>query len=149
MKERILRLVAKGKISINLRGLEYLQSLPGEDEELAWKRLRPKLSYTGRQLDEVTLMVPSGGADNGWRSSASSPSRPRRGCWFVWGERAGPSWLFLPNPPKQLNWVSVRISVQKLVASAQFSHFDSRNGSCIVFKRSLSPSEPTLRECKK
>jgi hypothetical protein len=59
MKERILRLVAKGKIAINLRGLEYLQSLPGEDEELAWKRLRPKLSYTGRQLDEVTLMVPS------------------------------------------------------------------------------------------
>jgi hypothetical protein len=36
------------------------------------------------------------------------------------------SWLFLPTPPKQLNWVSVGISVQKLVASAQFSHFDSR-----------------------
>ena len=35
MKERILRLVARGKIAINLRGLEYLQSLPGEDEEIA------------------------------------------------------------------------------------------------------------------
>ncbi|MFM8443304.1 MAG: hypothetical protein ACKN9W_08185 [Methylococcus sp.] len=59
MKERILRLCARGKIAINLRGLEYLQTQPGEDEDTAWKRLRPKLSYTGRQLDEVFLMEPS------------------------------------------------------------------------------------------
>lgn len=59
MKERILRLCARGRIAINLRGLEYLQAQPGEDEDTAWKRLRPKLSYTGRQLDEVFLMVPS------------------------------------------------------------------------------------------
>jgi len=59
MKERILRLCARGKIAINLRGLEYLQTQPGEDEDSAWKRLRPKLSYTGRQLDEVFLMEPS------------------------------------------------------------------------------------------
>lgn len=59
MKERILRLCARGKITINLRGLEYLQTQPGEDEDSAWKRLRPKLSYTGRQLDEVFLMEPS------------------------------------------------------------------------------------------
>jgi hypothetical protein len=58
MKERILRLCARGKIAINLRGLEYLQAQPGEDEDTAWKRLRPKLSYTGRQLDEVFLMDP-------------------------------------------------------------------------------------------
>ncbi|GLC93985.1 hypothetical protein Tamer19_33930 [Cupriavidus sp. TA19] len=59
MKERILRLCSRGKIAINLRGLEYLQTQPGEDEDSAWKRLRPKLSYTGRQLDEVFLMEPS------------------------------------------------------------------------------------------
>ena len=59
MKERLLRLCARGKIAINLRGLEYLQTQPGEDEDTAWKRLRPKLSYTGRQLDEVFLMEPS------------------------------------------------------------------------------------------
>lgn len=59
MKERILRLCARGKIAINLRSLEYLQTRPGEDEDSAWKRLRPKLSYTGRQLDEVLLMEPS------------------------------------------------------------------------------------------
>jgi hypothetical protein len=59
MKERILRLCARGKIAINLRGLEHLQTQPGEDEDSAWRRLRPKLSYTGRQLDEVFLMAPS------------------------------------------------------------------------------------------
>lgn len=58
MKERILRLCARGKVAINLRSLEYLQAEPGEDEEAAWKRLRPKLSYTGRQLDEVFLLQP-------------------------------------------------------------------------------------------
>lgn len=59
MKERILRFCARGKIAINLRGLEQLQANPGEEEETAWKRLRPKLSFTGRQLDEVFLMEPS------------------------------------------------------------------------------------------
>jgi hypothetical protein len=59
MKERVLRLCARGKVAINLRGMEYLQVQPSEDEDAAWKRLRPKLSYTGRQLDEVFLLVPS------------------------------------------------------------------------------------------
>lgn len=59
MKERILRLCARGKIAINLRNLEHLQTHAGEDEDTAWRRLRPKLSYTGRQLDEVFLMEPS------------------------------------------------------------------------------------------
>nr|WP_294509802.1 DUF499 domain-containing protein [uncultured Rhodopila sp.] len=59
MKERILRLCAKGKIAINLRGMEYLQTQPGEDEDAAWVRLRPKLAYTGRQLDEVLLLLPA------------------------------------------------------------------------------------------
>jgi Protein of unknown function (DUF499) len=59
MKERILRLCARGKIVINLRQMEWLQTHPGEDEDAAWRRLRPKLSYTGRQLDEVFLLEPS------------------------------------------------------------------------------------------
>ena len=59
VKERILRLCARGKIAINLRHLEQLQTHPGEDEDTAWKRLRPKLSFTGRQLDEIFLMEPS------------------------------------------------------------------------------------------
>jgi hypothetical protein len=39
--------------------MEYLQAQAGESEEAAWKRLRPKLGYTGRQLDEVFLLQPS------------------------------------------------------------------------------------------
>ena len=73
MKERILRLCARGKIAINLRGLEYLQTQPGEDEDTAWKRLRPKLSYTGRQLDEVFLMEPSAVPTTG----GTTPYAPR------------------------------------------------------------------------
>lgn len=59
MKERIIRLCAKGKIAINLRGQEYLQTQSAEDAESAWLRLRSKLSYTGRQLDEIFLLSPS------------------------------------------------------------------------------------------
>ena len=59
MKERILHLCARGKVAIDLRGMEYLQAHPGEDEDTAWKRLKPKLSFTGRQLDEVFLLQPS------------------------------------------------------------------------------------------
>jgi hypothetical protein len=59
MKERLLRLCASGKVAINVRGMEYLQTHPGEDEETAWRRLRPKLSLTGRHLDDVFVMLPS------------------------------------------------------------------------------------------
>jgi hypothetical protein len=76
MKERILRLCAKGKIAINVRSMEFLQAEPGEDEETAWRRLRPKLSYTGRQLDEVFLMEPSAVPTTG---GASPPVIPTAG----------------------------------------------------------------------
>ncbi len=59
MKERLLRLCAKGRVAINLRGMEYLQTHPGEDEDTAWRRLRPKLAVTGRHLDDVFVMMPS------------------------------------------------------------------------------------------
>lgn len=59
MKERLLRLCSKGKVAINVRGMEYLQTNPGEDEDTAWRRLRPKLSLTGRHLDDVFVMLPS------------------------------------------------------------------------------------------
>jgi hypothetical protein len=81
MKDRILRLCARGKIVINLRQMEWLQTNPGEDEETAWRRLRPKLSYTGRQLDEVFLLQPSavpatGGTTRPASSDTVDPSNP-------------------------------------------------------------------------
>ena len=57
MKERLLRLCARGKVAINVRGLECLQTHPGEDEDTAWRRVQ--LSLTGRHLDDVYVMLPS------------------------------------------------------------------------------------------
>jgi hypothetical protein len=71
MKERVLKLCARGKIAINVRGLDLLQSEPGEDEDAAWKRLRPKLAYTGRQLDEVFLLAPSANPPTGGSTTDS------------------------------------------------------------------------------
>src|SRR6185295_1769446 len=57
MKEKIIRLCARGQLAINLRGVEYLQASPGEDEESAWKRMRGRLG-TGKHLDETYLLLP-------------------------------------------------------------------------------------------
>ena len=73
MKERIIRLCAQGKIAINERGLEYLQRQTHEDEETAWKRLRTKVSYTGRQLDEVFLLTPAALPATGGATPATPP----------------------------------------------------------------------------
>jgi hypothetical protein len=96
MKERILRLCARGKIAINLRGMEYLQAMPGEDEDAAWRRLRPKLSYTGRQLDEVFLLVPSAVPATGG-AAPTGPTAPPPGGLF--GGGATPADPPVVNPP--------------------------------------------------
>jgi hypothetical protein len=57
MKEKVLRLATRGRIAINLRGTEYLQLTPGEDEEAAWRRMRGRLG-TGRHLDETFVLLP-------------------------------------------------------------------------------------------
>jgi hypothetical protein len=76
MKERVLRLCAGGLIALDLRGMEYLQTQPGEDEEAAWKRLRPKLSVTGRQLDDVRLLQPSAIPTSGGNTPAPTVNVP-------------------------------------------------------------------------
>lgn len=72
MKERLLRLCAKGKVAVNLRGMEYLQAQPGEGEDAAWRRLRPKLALTGRHLDDVFILLPSAAPSTG----GSAPPAP-------------------------------------------------------------------------
>ena len=74
MKERIVRMCARGKVAINLRGMEYLQAQSGEDEDTAWKRLRPKLAFTGRQLDEVFLLQPSAVPSTGGATPPAPPA---------------------------------------------------------------------------
>ena len=57
VKEKIIRLCARGKIAINLRGMEYLQRKNSESDEDAWRRLRGKLG-TGRHLKETRVLLP-------------------------------------------------------------------------------------------
>lgn len=57
VKERIIRLCAKGEIAINLRGQRYLQQEDHEDEDAAWRRLKGQLG-TGRHLDETYVLLP-------------------------------------------------------------------------------------------
>ena len=90
MKERILRLCARGKVAINLRGMEFLQAQPGEDEDTAWKRLRPKLSYTGRQLDEVFLLEPSAVPTTGGTTPPAPPAGDPNGGGLFGGGTTPP-----------------------------------------------------------
>jgi hypothetical protein len=60
MKEKLVRLCARGAIDIDLRGMEKLQARAGEAEESAWKRMRGKLG-TGKHLDETHLSLPQAG----------------------------------------------------------------------------------------
>ena len=96
MKERLLRLCARGKIALNVRGMEYLQTHPGEDEDTAWRRLRPKLSLTGRHLDDVFVMLPSAVPATGGFTVPSARDRRRAfrgrrhdaaGAACTWGRR--------------------------------------------------------------
>jgi hypothetical protein len=57
IKERITRLCAAGKIAINLRGMEYLQTHDSENEEDAYRRMRGKMG-TGKHLDETHILLP-------------------------------------------------------------------------------------------
>lgn len=91
MKERLLRLCARGKVALNVRGMEYLQTQPGEDEEVAWRRIRSKLSFTGRHLDDVFVMVPSAVPATG---GTTPPASPPTGGGVTEGDGTG-----LPSPP--------------------------------------------------
>lgn len=76
IKERIIRLCAKGNIAINLRGMEYLQALDGETEEAAFKRMRGKLG-TGKHLDETHILLPQNvPATGGVAQSGTGESTP-------------------------------------------------------------------------
>jgi hypothetical protein len=73
-----------------VRGMEYLQTHPGEDEETAWRRLRPKLSLTGRHLDDVFVMLPSAVHATG---GSTVPTTPPPGGGLFGGGGTAPTVL--------------------------------------------------------
>ena len=56
-KERLVRVCAKGKIAINIRGLEFLQAKPGEDADQAYDRMKAKIP-SGKHLEETWILLP-------------------------------------------------------------------------------------------
>jgi hypothetical protein len=124
MKERIVRLCARGKIAINVRGNNLLQANPGESDDSAWRRMRASIGYTGRQLDEVFLLMPSanpttGGSDletpNGSAGSDIRSERvdPPEGLWGTVPAQPGTM-----NPPPLGQTVKARINRIKERSSA-------------------------------
>lgn len=112
-KEKVLRLCAAGKLSINLRGLELLQAQPGETEDAAWNRIKGKLG-SGKELEQTILLPPgatpqSGGtapAQPATTSTVPTPMTPPGGATptnpFVPGTVPLPQLTFKPfsAPPK-------------------------------------------------
>ncbi|MFP7300100.1 DUF499 domain-containing protein [Neobacillus niacini] len=58
IKDKLLRLCAKGLIAINVRDMNTLTQLAGETEEQTWNRIKGQLG-TGNHLKETYLSLPS------------------------------------------------------------------------------------------
>ncbi len=97
VKERIIRLCAKGLIAINLRGMEYLQVNHGETEEVAWKRMRGKLG-SGKHLDETHILLPQNAPATGGVTASAGGTPPIPGGGLFGGEPGGPP-VAPPAPP--------------------------------------------------
>ena len=74
-KEHILHLCAAGKVSLNLRGLELLQALPGETEDAAWTRVKGKLG-SGKELEQTILQLPGAHPQSGGTLPLSTSIQP-------------------------------------------------------------------------
>ncbi len=70
-KDAILRVCSAGKIAINVRGLKSLQTVPGESEDVALRRMKRDFDATGKQLEDTTLTLPGASP-----ASAGQPSEP-------------------------------------------------------------------------
>jgi len=72
MKDKLLKVCARGEIAINVRGKEDLQVRPGEDEDTAWRRICGQLG-TGKHLDETYVRLPQHVAHVGGMTTAVTP----------------------------------------------------------------------------
>lgn len=57
-KDAVLAVCADGRISINVRGLRTLQRVPGEDADIALKRMKRDFEASGKQLEDTMLTLP-------------------------------------------------------------------------------------------
>lgn len=75
VKERVLRMCARGQIAINVRGLEMLQVGVGESYDNAWHRIKGKLS-TGKHLDETLLHKPQAIVSSSGKTATGGEQQP-------------------------------------------------------------------------
>ena len=93
VKERIERLCSKGVIAIDLRGSQYLQKRSGEDEDVAWRRIKGKLG-TGKHLDETKLLMPQAVPQTGGVAVGDAPA----GTTTTGGQTTLPGGGVAPQP---------------------------------------------------
>lgn len=101
-KEKVLRLCAAGKLTINLRGMELLQAQPGETEDAAWMRIKGKLG-SGRELEQTTLQLPGAYPQSGGTMPLPlTPAAPQPTPQPSFPTTATPPSIFggSPQPPK-------------------------------------------------
>jgi hypothetical protein len=73
-KDAVLAVCADGRISINVRGLRTLQRVPGEDADIALKRMKRDFEASGKQLEDTMLTLPGTAP-----SSSGQPATPPQG----------------------------------------------------------------------
>ncbi len=90
LKEKLLRVCAQGKISLNLREMETLQRKPGESVEEAWTRMKGKLG-SGRDLESTRILLPQAQA-------TSQPVAPGLGGAALVQQETGNGYTTQPAP---------------------------------------------------
>lgn len=81
-KDAVLAVCADGRVAINVRGLRSLQRVPGEDAEIALRRMKRDFDVAGKQLEDTLLTLPgtppqsSGQPGNGEQPQSSTPLLP-------------------------------------------------------------------------
>lgn len=91
-KDAVLAVCADGRVAINVRGLRSLQRVPGEDSDIALKRMKRDFDVTGKQLEDTLLTLPG--------TAPSSSGQPAAGESPVSGGTAPlPGFPVLPGGP--------------------------------------------------
>ena len=99
VKEKLLRVCARGGIAIDLRGMEYLQTKPGEDEDTAWHRMKGRLG-TGKHLDETKLLLPQAVPSSDGAGRQADPPVPLQPGLQPEPSDGRPDGVTPPTPPQ-------------------------------------------------
>jgi hypothetical protein len=75
-KDAILGVCSEGKIAINVRGLKSLQTVPGESEDAALRRMKRDFDASGRQLDDTLLSLPGASPASSGQTPGEPPPAP-------------------------------------------------------------------------